>query len=161
MTSKVKALGTTLKAGGCFLSLAFLGCQAYELPRTGPSQTAVLEAAKSVIQERYPMSAASERPENGAFVTAVTLPAMDGGLLTRKQISVIMRQNYTGAWEPVVTVRQYMNVATPSLEGDPGNTSPALAVPLDEHRWRSMGYLEYEQDELTQAIFQKLNAAGP
>ena len=91
MTSKFQALGTRRMAVG-LLSAALLGCQAYELPKTGPSQTAVLEAAKSVIQERYPMSAASERPEHGAFVTALTPPAMDGGIKTRKQISVVVRQ---------------------------------------------------------------------
>lgn len=139
------------------LPVLVASCELYELPKTGPSAKAVQDAAREAIAERYPMSAASEsRPEEG-IVTAVTSPTMEGGAKTQRRISVVIRRNYTGAYEPVVRVRQFVDMATP-LEGLPDGGSPALAAPLDKNRWRLMGYLEYEEDELTAAILRKLGA---
>jgi hypothetical protein len=141
------------------LPIVVSSCQLYEMPKTGPSAQAVLDAAREVITARYPMSAASQGTPEEGFVAAVTPPALEGGAKTQRRISVIVRQNYTGAYEPVVRVRQYVDMATP-LNGSPQAESPALAAPLDENRWRVMGYLEYEEQELTQAIFQKLGSSA-
>lgn len=141
------------------LPVIVASCELYELPKTGPSAKAVHDAAREAIAEHYPMTAASEsRPEEG-FVTAITSPAMEGGAKTQRRISVVIRRNYTGAYEPVVVVRQFIDMATP-LEGSPEAESPALAAPLDKNRWRLMGRLEYEEDELTAAILRKLGTAG-
>jgi hypothetical protein len=149
------------RIGAWFVLPLLLGsCELYELPETGPSARAVLDAAREVIAARYPMSAASEPNAEQGFVTAITPPAMEGGAKTQRRISVIVRRNYTGAYEPMVRVRQYVDMATP-LEGSPTRTdSPALASPLDQNRWRVMGYLELEEQALTEAILRKLGTAG-
>ena len=149
------------RIGVWFVVPVLLGsCELYELPPTGPGAKAVLDAATGVIAERYPMTASSVvNPEEG-FVNAITSPAMEGGAKTRRRISVIVRRNYTGAYEPVVRVRQDVDMATP-LEGLPtGTGSPALASPLDQNRWRVMGYLELAEQALTEAILRRLGTAG-
>ena len=132
------------------------GCGVYEIPQTGAPEERVLEATRDVITDRYPMSITSE---DYAYVLALTPAEAVSGSTTKKQISVRLVQNYTGSYEPIVRVRQYVDMATASLDGDPA-AHPSLANPFADHRWRAMGFLEYEEQELRDAIREKLGSMG-
>lgn len=145
-----------LAAGGCKLSHSYL-----DLPQgNGPSRELVLNAAREVIQERYPMSYTSEE---GGHVYAKAPVVLDGAQRTHKKISVFVTQNHTGAYEPVVRVRHYTDVATPELAIDTGGVPVGRASawsPFAEERWVAMGFLPYEEQEVTDAILRRLSGAG-
>ena len=144
--------------GGLGALMVFLGCQ--QLPETPPPRAAVFEAAKEVLSERYPTSAASER--NG-FLYAVTPVELTGNSRTRKQISVIVRRNFTGGYDPIVEVRQYADVGTPSMRGNPDSPNAVFypdANPLALPDWQVLDYLHYEGQEIYEAILQKLKPKG-
>lgn len=137
---------------------ATLSCSS--LPNTPPSRAAVFEAAKEVISERYPLSAPSER---GGFVYALTPVELTANSPTRKQISVIVQRNFTGAYDPIVKVRLYADVGTPSLTGNPDSPNSAFypdANPLALPGWQVLDYLPYEEQEIHDGILKKLQGKG-
>ena len=131
------------------------GCQ--NLPETQPSKGAVFKAAKEVISERYPMSAASE---GNGFLNAITPVAMDGATKTYKVITVWVKQNGIGAYEPVVTVHQFADTRSPDVA--PTHRSqlfvevPAIVAP----EWQLLDGLPYEEVEISQAILQRIAPKG-
>jgi len=158
--------------GACFLGLLFVwvwnsGCyesptpsEGYgliDLPDTPPGYDAVLDAAASVIQERYPSSSLSRR---SGLVLANTPVVMDGGSKTRKMISVRVLRMFTGAYEPEVRVRKEVEVGFPETNANPETANAALAKPVASNMWQTLDYLPYEEQELYDAIQAKVNAAG-
>src|SRR2546425_2182313 len=134
------------------------GCS--QLPSTPPARAAVLEAAKQVISERYPMSALSER---GSFLYATTPVELTANSQTQKQISVIVQRNLTGAYIPIVKVRLYADVGTPSMRGNPDSPNAPFypdANPLALPAWQVLDYLPYEGQEVYEAILKKLQGKG-
>jgi hypothetical protein len=124
-----------------------------DLPDAYPAASDVLDAAKGVIGERYPLSSSSAE---GGFVYALTPVAMDGASKTRKQISVYALRNFTGAYEPVVRVRQYVEVGSPELKVDPESASPRRAAPIAGNKWQALDFLPYEEQEIYDAILERL-----
>jgi len=100
------------------------------------------------------MSSAS--PENGQ-VFALTPVTMDGASKSRKQISELALRNFTGAYEPVVRVRQLIDVAQPPVKSDPESGSVTQAQPLAFHEWQALDFLPYEEQEIYDAILAKLS----
>lgn len=128
------------------------------LPATPPAYDQVFQAAKSVVQERYPMSAVSEE---AGFIVALTPVRMDGGSKTRKEISVLVRRNFTGAYDPVVRVRQFVEIGSPTLSANPETANAAWAAPLAGNEWHAVDYLPYEEQALYDAILQRVAAPAP
>ena len=93
------------------------GCQELPPPKVNPET--VFQAAREVIESRYPQSASSA---GNGFVLALTPITTDGGSRTRKQIAVDIRQNYTGNFEPVVAVRTLVEADDPITMSQPGTT---------------------------------------
>jgi hypothetical protein len=129
-----------------------------DLPDTYPPKEAVFEAAREVIQQRYPMSSASA--EHGQ-VFALTPVTMDGTYKSRKQISVLALRNFTGAYEPVVRVRQLVEVAQPPLKSDPESGNLVQAKPLAFNKWQALDFLPFEEQEIYDAILAKLSKDRP
>jgi len=150
----VVALGLAT-TGACFS-----GCSTppykFQLPPQGPARQDVLETASDVVRERYPMSTVSM---DGGYLLAVTSPQMEGGARTMRRISVLVEQNYTGHFQPLVRVQHDVDVATPTV-AEVDATHPLKASPFGKSRWRVMGYLEHEEVALTRAILDKLSAQG-
>lgn len=142
---------------GASLLLVVLVTGCYNLPEPKVTERAAFEAARQVIESRYPLSASSV--ENG-FVVATTPVALEGNTKTRKQISVVMKRNYTGSYEPVVRVRHLAEVGTPFPKSDPQTDDLGVAVPLAQDEWRTLGYLPNEEVELSNAILAKLQPKG-
>ncbi len=130
-----------------------------DLPDTPPARKDVLTAARSAIAEAYPHSATSCSPDSG-FVIAVTPVEMTGGSKTRKQISVMVLRNFTGAYEPVVRVRQFVEVGSPGVRANPESGNAVYAVPLANNEWHTLDYLPYEEQALYDTIMKKLEEAG-
>lgn len=156
--------GTFLVASTLFVGgMVLLGCAetmgpasgwgVTDLPDTYPAQADVLEAAKGVIGERYRLSSASTE---GGFVYALGPVVMDGGSKTRKQISVYALRNFTGAFEPVVRVRQYVEVGSPELKVQPESASSSRAAPIAGNQWHALDNLPYEEQAIYDAILQRL-----
>ena len=142
---------------GTLLALATIGCSVNELPTTGAPRNAVLDATREAIAEQYSdMNIASA---DLGYVLALSPPAIEGATTTKRQISVRLVQNYTGAYEPIVRVRHYFDIATPSMEGDPA-AHPISASPFADHEWKPMGFLPHEEEALRAAIREKLAAMG-
>ncbi len=137
------------------IAAVFSGC--YNLPEPRVTEKSVFDAAREVIQARYPNSAASQ--QNG-FVVALTPVEIEGLTKTRKQISVDVRRVYTGNYEPVVRIRQVADVGTPHRTSNPETDDLGAAVPLAENEWRTLGYLPTEEVELTNAILAKIQPKG-
>jgi hypothetical protein len=113
-----------------------------------------------VINERYPMSALSER---GGFLYATTPVELTANSRTQKQISVIVQRNFTGAYIPIVAVRLYSDVGTPSFRGNPDSPNTAFypdANPLALPEWQALDYLPYEGQEVYEAILKRLQGKG-
>jgi len=127
------------------------------LPETPPTQEMLLGAAKAAIAERYPMYAVSER---SGFVYALSPVTLEGASKARRQISVVLLRNFTGAYEPVVRVRQYVEVGSPAGKADPGSGNTGLAKPLAADEWLPLDYLPYEEQQIYEAIFKKLAQQG-
>ena len=141
------ALATSLAAG----------CAArYNVRPTDPTRAAVLAAVSEVIQERYPMS---RTHTTDGYVLAVTPAKLEGATRTKRSISVMVEQNYTGAYEPFVRVRHDVDVATP-IVGEVSSTNPVKASPFGRERWRPMGHLELEEDALATAILSRIEGMG-
>lgn len=126
-------------------------------PPTAPGYEQVLDAVQQVISERYPMSAVSREV---GFVVALTPVRMDGGSKTRKEISVLVRKNFTGAYDPVVRVRQFVEVGMPSLDSDPETANIGRAAPLARNEWQALDYLPYEEQALYDAILERISSPG-
>jgi hypothetical protein len=131
------------------LVLTLGGCSLYDLPDTPPGRDQVFAAAQAVIQERYPMSTAVKKSDH---LFALTPVEVMGGSKARRKISVWVKQNYTGAWEPAVRVVLQEEYAQPPFEGDPSSVHPDAAMPVVKERWRPLEYLPVEEQELTEAI---------
>ena len=128
------------------------GCTAY--PDTAPDKAAVFAAAREVLNERYPMSSSSERYEQLYALTAIGL---HGNSKSRKQIAVTVRRNFTGAYEPRVSVTQYLEWTPASISrGDPGSDSTADSLVMGPHRWRPLERLPLEEQAIYEAIMDKL-----
>lgn len=104
------------------------------------------------------MSAVSEQ---AGFVVAVTPVRMDGGSKTRKEISVLVRRNFTGAYDPVVRVRQFVEIGSPTVSASPETANAAWAVPVAGNEWHAIDYLPYEEQALYDAILLRVAPAAP
>jgi hypothetical protein len=131
------------------------GCQELPPPKVNPE--AVFQAAREVIESRYPQSASSA---GNGFVLALTPITTDGGSRTRKQIAVDIRQNYTGNFEPVVAVRTLVEADDPITMSQPGTTQNWRTPPLPWGKWRVLDTLPYEEEAITNDILQKLEPKG-
>jgi hypothetical protein len=142
---------------GC-LPLALGACM--NLPSTGPQQSEVLQAAKEVIAERYPQSTASEK---AGYVIALSPVSMDGTWKTKKQISVVLVRNYTGAYEPVVRVWKLVESGSPTIANNPEAPGYSYqitdATPFATNEWTPLDYLPFEEQEIYDAILAKLAKA--
>jgi hypothetical protein len=133
-----------------------LGCQLYSLPETGPKRSQVVDAARTVIEQRYPLSAASQK---GDLLLALTPVEVEGLYKTRKQISVSIRRNYTGAWDLMVRVVKHVEVSEPVAFGvDPESENLSLAKPVGTQRWQPLQNLPVEEAALKDEILDKLKA---
>ncbi len=146
-----RSLVGILGAAGLFVS----GC--YNLPEPKVTEHAVFQAAREVIEGRYPQTAASE---NNGFLVALTPVKIEGSSKTRKQISVLVQRNYTGNYEPVVKVRRVVEVGTPYLGSNPETADLGAAAPLATNEWRTLDDLPYEEEDITSAIWKKLEPKG-
>jgi len=139
---------------GC-LPLALGACM--NLPDTRPHQSEVLQAAKEVIAERYPQSTASEK---AGYVIALSPVSMDGTWKTKKQISVVLVRNYTGAYEPVVRVWKLVESGSPTIANNPDAPGYSYmiteATPFATNEWTPLDYLPFEEQEIYDAILAKL-----
>ena len=131
------------------------GCQELPPPKVNPET--VFQAAREVIESRYPQSASSA---GNGFVLALTPITTDGGSRTRKQIAVDIRQNYTGNFEPVVAVRTLVEADDPITMSQPGTTQNWRLPPLPWGKWRVLDTLPYEEEAITNDILQKLEPKG-
>lgn len=148
------ALAALLWLSGCAESFGpSQGWGMVDLPDVSPTSAEVVEAARLVIQERYPRSAVSEK---SGVVVALGPVTMDGGSKTRTQISVLAKRNYTGAYEPVVRVCYCVEVAQPEVLADPGSASLAKAQPIGRERWHVLEYRPYEEQDIYNAILDRL-----
>ena len=118
----------------------------------------VFDAAKAVISSKYPMSQCSERK---GFLVALTPTELEGATRTRKQISVLIWRNFTGAYEPVVKVRQYVQMESPYTKADPGSGNAALAKPLGRTEWQFLDDRPYEEQEIYEAILKAVEGPPP
>jgi hypothetical protein len=144
-----------LRGAALAVGVFFLGCQ--ELPEPRVSRESVLEATKEVVAKRYPMYRASEE---GAWVYAVGPVEMQGASKTRKQVSVRVLQNFTGSYDPEVRIRQYAEIGTTPMGGDPEAASVSLAHPLAANQWQPLEYLYYEEQEIYDEIRARLEPKG-
>ena len=142
-------------AGGLALGvLALAGCVGYDYPETPPHRDDVFAAAREVLEERYPMSSSTEGREQLFASTGVDL---EGNSRSRKQISVYISRNWTGAYEPTVSVVQYIEWSEPPLRlGDPGSDLPARTSLHPASRWRPLQRLPMEEKAIYDAIMGKL-----
>ena len=124
-----------------------------DLPDVFPTAKDVVAASKAAVETRYPMVSALER---SGSVIAFSPVFMDGGSKSRKQISVVALRNFTGAYEPVVRVRQFVEVGMPPLGTDPESANVSAAVPLVTHKWQALDFLPYEEQELYDDILARL-----
>ena len=148
------ALAGLLWLSGCAESFSpSQGWGMVDLPEVSPTAAEVVAAAKSVIQQRYPRSAVSEK---SGVVLALGPVTLDGGSRTRTQVSVLAKRNYTGAYEPVVRVCYCVEVGQPDLLADPESASMAAARPIRGQRWHVLDYRPYEEQEIYDAILDKL-----
>src|SRR4029453_19333475 len=150
--------GRTCSVVGSGLLLTVLGCET--LPRPTVSQQAVLEAAKQVIAERYPTSSAVSQEGPQVYVVAVSPVRTEAAWKTRKQISVIVQQNYTGNYTPVVVVRLDEEVGDLYAKSNPESPTFVHAAPLQDNKWRPLDRLLYEEQEIYDAILAKLQPKG-
>lgn len=158
MSVRMSELTAFLVACACLVGCAetvgpSTGWGLTDLPEAYPTQTDVLEAAKAVVEAQYPMSAASME---GGFVYALAPVVMDGASKTRKQISVYALRNFTGAFEPVVRVRQYVEVGSPILKADPESASPHRSAPIAGNEWHALDNMPYEEQAIYDAILERL-----
>jgi len=144
-----------LRRATIVLGVSLFGCQ--ELPDPRVSRESVLDATKEVVAKRYPMYRASEE---GAWVYAVGPVEMQGASKTRKQVSVRVLRNFTGSYDPEVRIRQYVEIGTTPMGGDPESSSVSLAHPLAANQWRPLEYLYYEEQEIYDEIRTKLEPKG-
>lgn len=142
-------------AGGIALGvLALVGCVGYDYPETPPHRDEVFAAARQVLQERYPMSSSTEGQEQLFALTGVDL---EGTSRSRKQISVYVSRNWTGAYEPTVSVVQYIEWSEPPHAlSDPGSDLPARTSLHPPSRWRPLQRLPMEEKAIYDAIMGKL-----
>jgi hypothetical protein len=141
------------------LPLALAACM--NLPQTGPQEADVLRAAREVIAERYPQSTASEK---AGYVIALSPVTLDGAWKTKKQISVVLVRNYTGAYEPVVRVRKLVASNSPvatNPEAAAYSYTITEAVPFAMNEWTLMDDLPLEEQEIYDAILAKLALQKP
>lgn len=129
------------------------GC-AVTLPQTGPGVDEVFAAAKQVIQDQYPMSAPVTRSN---VIVAVSNGELDGSYKTRRQITVRLRRNYTGAWDPQVRVVKHVETSEPRLAADPESPDPGHAHPVGFRKWTPLQHMTYEEQELRERILKALN----
>ncbi len=148
-----------VSAGVALMALsAFTGCVGYDYPDTAPGKDAVFNAAREVLRERYPMSSSSERSR---LVYALTPVGLEGNSKSRKQIAVTVWRNFTGAYEPRVSVTQYVEWTEPSIgRGNPGSDSPSESVVIGSPRWRPLQRLPLEEHAIYEAIMGKLASAA-
>ncbi len=148
----------------CCLVASTVGCKLYEpkgLRRNtvthevdgGPSNEQVFEVAQEVLLERY--SFVSPVRKSG-LVMALTPIEMFGANKSRKQITIHIKQNYIGAWEPTVRVVQYIEVGEPLMGADPEGYHPGVAMPVAVHKWQPLSYLPVEANSIRDNILQKL-----
>lgn len=139
---------------GC-VPLALGACM--NLPDTRPHQAEVLQAAREVIAERYPQSTASEK---AGYVIALSPVSMDGTWKTKKQISVVLVRNYTGAYEPVVRVWKLVESGSPAITNNPDAPGTSYSItdanPFATNEWTPLDYLPFEEQEIYDAILAKL-----
>lgn len=134
--------------------LSVAGCAGYDYPDTPPQKDEVFAAAREVLQERYPMSSASE---GHAQLFALTPVDLEGNSRSRKQISIYVSRNWTGAYEPTVAVTQYIEWAEPPVQlSDPGSDLPARTSIHPSSRWRPLQRLPMEEKSIYDAIMGRL-----
>lgn len=144
---------TKSKLGGIALALMGLGCVSPGLPETAPQQETVFKAAREALSERYPRTSTSKGQTHVYSITGVVL---DGGSKTRKAISVRVVRNYTGAYEPIVTVTQYFDWGEAPLASDIESPFVTQNQVMYKARWRPLSRLPHEEAELYDAIMSKL-----
>ena len=134
---------------------ALLGCSIdYDYPDTAPRKDEVFAAARQVLEERYPMSSSTE---TYAQLFALTGVDLEGNSRSRKQISVYVSPNWTGAYEPTVAVVQYIEWSEPPHRlSDPGSDLPARTSLHPASRWRPLQRLPMEEKAIFDAIMGKL-----
>lgn len=154
--SHLRGLGRSLGMLS-LVAVAFVsGCTTF--PDTGPGREAVLEAAQSVLKERYP-NATGFAGRYGQLY-AVTPIGMEGAARSRKQISVAVRQNFTGAYEPMVSVVQYFDDSSGPLAGDPNSQSTVRNPLFRMPRWRPLSALPMEEVAVYEAIMTRVQPTG-
>lgn len=134
--------------------LSVVGCVSYDYPDTTPNKEQVFAAAREVLHDRYPMSSASE---GDAQLFAMTGVDLEGNSRSRKQISIYVSRNWTGAYEPTVSVTQYVEWAEPPVRlADPGSDRPASTSLFPPSRWRPLQRLPMEEKSIYDAIMGRL-----
>jgi hypothetical protein len=137
-------------AGAAALASLLASC-AYNLPQNGPGKTEVLDRALEVVAQRYPRAV---KVQGSDHVVALAPVETFGGTRARRQIKVWVRQNYTGAWEPIVQVSLNAQVGEPAMGGfDPEDEYPTMARPL-VHResWHTLQRQYAEEQEIYDEI---------
>ena len=135
-------------------ALALVGCVGYDYPDTAPHKDQVFAAAREVLQERYPMSSSTEKYSQLFALTGIDL---EGTSKSRKQISIYVSRNWIGAYEPTVSVMQFVEWSEAPLRvSDPGSDLPARTSLLPESRWHPLQRLPMEEKALYDAIMGKL-----
>jgi hypothetical protein len=142
------------------LPLALPACMSF--PDTPPRQNELFQAAREVIAERYPMSATSEK---AGYLIAMSPVRMDGTWKTRKQISVLLVRNYTGAHDPVVRVWTLVDRGEPTIPNDPEAPGYSYTItdarPFAKNEWTPLVNLPHEEQEIYDAIIAKLGPSSP
>jgi hypothetical protein len=139
------------------LALAALAAGCLNLPEPKVTQASVVQAAKAVIADRYPMHSISE--ESGVIL-ALSPVHLDGSSRMRKQIAVHVKRNYTGSFDADISVRKWVAMERSHMTGDPEAPSPVEAQPLVSTEWQFLDSLPYEEQELYEAIQQRLQPKG-
>lgn len=94
--------------------------------------------------------------EKSDLVIARTPVVLDGAYKSCRQITVHVKQNYLGVWEPRVRVLKHVEVDEPPLAVDPQGDSPATAFVVSRQRWKPLQYMAVEEAELQREIWSRL-----
>ncbi len=156
MTRFSTSAGAAIVSAAVLSMVAATGCQS-TLPETAPHRDQVFAAAREVLSQRYAMSSSTERY---AQLYALTEVELNGTAKSRKQISIAVRPNFTGAFEPRVTVTEYVEWGQPPHSGDPGTVYQSRNQFMGVERWKPLQRLPLEEQAIAREILDKVRPQG-
>jgi hypothetical protein len=140
------------------LSSLATGCYEFQLAPGTPDLSQVVNAAESVLKERY-YQVRVHRPSGHLY--AYSPIEIEGAYPVMRRIDVNVMPERTGHYMPRVRVRKYIDEAEPPLEsGDRLTHYDFEGSPFPDQDWTPLYYDGALEVELRRAILERLNVAA-